>query len=163
MPRLFQRPANGFGVLHHVGELGHGFHRLHDVVFLIAHGPQRRSGKLQGIAGSGIIAHLAGYYKHGNGIQPAANHAGDGVGAARAGGDTHRSNLVFQPGIGFRRNGASLLVVVVGYLQPFVMTQRVVEVHGAAANNGKHIRNAFADQKVSHIIRKPNFHCNPPL
>ena len=153
MPRLFQQVANVLGVLQHGGELRHILDGLGDVVLLVAHGAQRRTGVLQGVPGRGVIAHLAGDDEHGDGVQPAAHDTGQRVGAAGAGGHADRRDLIFQPGVGFRRNGAGLLMVVVGHMQPRVMAQRIVQVHSAAAHDRENIRHTARRQKVRHIIR----------
>ena len=153
MPRLFQQVANVLGILQHGSELRHVLDGLGDVVLLVAHGAQRRTGVLQGVPGRGVIAHLAGDNEHGYRVQPAAHDTGQRVGAAGAGGHADRRDLIFQPGVGFRRNGAGLLMVVVGHMQPGVMAQRIVQVHSAAAHDGENIRHTARRQKVRHIIR----------
>lgn len=153
MPRLFQQVANVLGVLQHGGELRHVLDRLSNIVLLVTHGAQRRTGVLQSVPGRGVIAHLAGDNEHGDGVQPAAYYTGQRIGTAGAGGHTDRRNFIFQTGVGLSRNGTGLLMVVVGHMQPGVMAQRIVQMHSAAAHDGENIRHTARRQKVRHIIR----------
>ena len=158
MPRLFQRKANPLRVFDHHGVFGHGRGGLNDVVLLVAHGPERRFRKGQRIAGGGVVAHLSAYNEHGNGVQPAAHHAGQGVGSAGACGDADCGNPVVQTGIGLRRHGAGLLVMIVGYMQLGMMSQRVIEMHSAPADHAENVRHAPGRQKIGHIVRQSLLH-----
>ena len=135
--------------------------RFGNIVFLVAHRAQGQAiGKLRGIAGRGIVPNLAGDYKHRDRIQPAANHAGQGVGAAGAGGNAQGGNFVINAGVCFRRNGACLLVMIIGNVQRRVMPQSIIQVHCTAAYHAEHIRNAMRRKKISHIIGQTLFHFN---
>ena len=133
--------------------MGHGLYRLDDVVLLVAHRAQgQTAGELHGVPGGGIVPHLAGDDEHGDRVQPAAHHAGECIGAAGPGGDADRRDAVVQPGIGLRRNGAGLLVVVVGDVQGRVVAKRIVQVHGAAAHHREHVGDAVGGKKVGDVV-----------
>ena len=157
MPGFFQHIADLVRVFQHGGVFGHGGNRFGDIVFLVAHRAQGQAiGKLRGIAGRGIVPNLAGDHEHRDGIQPAAHHTGQGVGAAGAGGNAQGGNFVINAGI--CRNGACLLVMVIGNMQRRVVAQCIIQMHGAAAHHAEHIRNAVRRKKIGHIIGQTLFH-----
>ena len=152
MPCLFQRIADLFGVLDHRRKLGHAADRLDDIVLLVAHCTQRGAGVLQGIAGRGVVTHLTADDEHRDAVQPAAHNTGQSIRAARPGRHADRRDLIFQPRVSFRRNGAGLLVVVVGHMQLLVVAQCVIQVHCTTAHDREHIGHAFFRKKVCDII-----------
>ena len=159
VPGFFQHIADLVRVFQHGGVFGHGGNRFGDIVFLVAHRAQGQAiGKLRGIAGRGIVPNLAGDHEHRDGIQPAAHHTGQGVGAAGAGSNAQGGNFVINTGVCFRRNGTCLLVMVIGNVQRRVVAQCIIQMHGAAAHHAEHIRNAVRRKKIGHIIGQTLFH-----
>ena len=54
--------------------------------------------------------------------------------------------------IGLRRHRRRLLMVAVDHLEPRVMSERVVEMHGAAADDGEDMLDALFDEKIRDIV-----------
>ena len=54
--------------------------------------------------------------------------------------------------IGFRRHRRRLLMMAVYRRNLLVVPERIVEVHGAAANDGEYVRDAFFDKKIRDIV-----------
>ena len=160
MPRFFQGKANLLRIFDHHGVLGHGCDRSDNIVLLIAHGPKRRFRKRQRIAGGGVITHLSAYDKHGNRVQPAAYNAGQGIGPSGACGHADSGDPVVQTGIGLRRHGAGLFMVIISHMQLGMMAQRIVQMHGPSAYHAENICYAPRRQKIGHIVRQSLLHKN---
>ena len=47
--------------------------------------------------------------------------------------------------------------------QPVFMPEGVVEVHGAASDDGETVGNTAGDEKVGYIVGKTNFHMSYPF
>ena len=54
--------------------------------------------------------------------------------------------------IGFRRHRRRLLMMAVDHLEPCVVPERVVEMHGAAADDGEDMLDALFDEKIRDIV-----------
>ena len=106
----------------------------------------------------GVITHLAGKNQHGNRIQPAAYHAGDGIGSAGAGGYTDSRNLIMNTGIALRCNGAGLLMMVEITVKPWLMPKTIIQVHRSSAGNHKHIGDPLLHQFFGNIVRNLHSH-----
>ena len=68
-----------------------------------------------------------------------------------------------DPGVAVRRHGAGLLMMVVNALQPLLMAQPVIQMHGSAAGYGKHMADPLLHQLSRNIIRYLDSHPSPPL
>jgi hypothetical protein len=58
-----------------------------------------------------------------------------------------------HPGISLRRNGAGLFMMIVGTVQPFFMSQGIIQVHRTAPYNHKAVLYPVFHEKIRHIIR----------
>ena len=54
--------------------------------------------------------------------------------------------------IGFRRHRRRLLMMAVYRHNLLVVSERIVEVHSTAANDGEYVRDAFFDKKIRDIV-----------
>ena len=93
---------------------------------------------------------------HRDGIQPAAFHAGDGIGAARACRHAERGDLVVDSRIRLSSDGACLFMVVKIAVKSRLMSESVIQVHRTASGHHKCIGDPLVYQLLGNIIR--NFH-----
>ena len=158
VPCAFQVIPDRPRILDHDRILGHGRRGFYNVIFLVSHCAHSGAGLLHGKAGGRVITDLPGHNEHRNGIQPAAQNAGQRVCSAGTRRHADCGDPVVQPGIGFRRHGAGLLMMVICHAELLMVAEGVVQVHRPAADDGKHIRHPVTGQEVRHIIRQTLFH-----
>ena len=96
---------------------------------------------------------LTGHHEHGSGFNISAGNTGQGVGAARPGGDHQQSQRVVYPGIGLGSDGGCLFMKTRHEPDFFAFAQRVVQMHGSAAGEHEHVAHAGFFQPRDHIVR----------
>ncbi len=109
---LFELVADVEGIEHDCGVLGDRLDDRHDIDFLhteLAHAERLAGDRVEHAVGT---LDLAGEEERGGGVKPGAGDAGDGVGAARAGGDERDAEAVDGFGVAFGAHGGGLLVRV---------------------------------------------------
>ena len=98
--------------------------------------------------------HLAGDHEHRRGLQIGPGDAGQGVGAPRSGGDHHQAQSVVHPGAGLRGDGAGLLMKAGNILDARALPQGIVQMHGSAPGEQKHMSCPRLLKPTDDIIRE---------
>ena len=128
-----------------------------DIDFLNTELPHTERSAVRGEHAVGTL-HLAGEKQHRSGIEPGAGHAGDGVGAARAGGHHGHAQVVGGLGVVLGGDGAGLLVRIADGLDVLALRQRSVEVHGAAAGHQEDVLDSLIGNEANDVIGELHHH-----
>ena len=145
---LLQMVGDVRRIKHNRGVLRHRAHARHDVVLLVAKLPERDFRRVN----RRLALDLPGHHEHRDRIKPPTQHSGNRVGAAGPARDADRRKTPRHPRVAFRRDGGSLLMVVIDARQPFMVSQGVVEVHGASACHGEDVRNPLSREVIGYEL-----------
>ena len=107
-------------------------------------------------AGAGFdigALHLAGQKEAGGGIEVGSGTAGNGVGAAGAGGDQADAQVVGDAGVGFGSDAGSLLVNFGDELDAALAAERIIQVHRAAAGDEENVLHAPFGDELKYVVR----------
>ena len=135
-------------VIHESGILGHGLDHRDDIQLLHAL-----------LADPLAVDHiqpfdLAGNDKEWGRLQPGTGHPGQSIRSTGACGHHTQADPVVHSGIGLGCNGTGLLVKTGHKLYFFAFPERVVQVHGTAARQHKHVPGSGFFQFMNDIIRQ---------
>ena len=83
--------------------------------------------------------------------------SGNGVGSARPGRDHCHSEMIGGLGVVLSGNRRRLLVVIADVLQLLAACQRIVQVHGTAADQQEDVLDALLGYKADYIIGQVSF------
>ena len=155
---LFERVADAVRVRQHLRILRHTVDRLRDVELLVAHRAEVGAILLFCPARGVVIADLAGDDQHWDGVEPGTKHAGDGIGAARAGGHAEKRRPVVDAGVALGGHRTGLLVVLVERVHALLVAEGVVQVHGSATGHTEVLGDAVCDEGFGNVVRKLDFH-----
>ena len=155
---LFERVADAVRVGQHLRILRHTVDGLRDVELLVAHRAEAGAVLLFCPARGVVIADLAGDDQHWDGVEPGTKHAGDGIGAARAGGHAEKRRPVVDAGVALGGHRAGLLVVLVERVHALLVAEGVVQVHGSATGHTEVLGDAVCDEGFGNVVRKLDFH-----
>ena len=155
---LFERVADAVRVRQHLRILRHTVDGLRDIELLVAHRAEVGAILLFCPARGVVIADLAGDDQHRDGVEPGAKHAGDGIGAARAGGHAEKRRPVVDAGVALGGHRAGLLVVLVERVHALLVAEGVVQVHGSATGHTEVLGDAVCDEGFGNVVRKLDFH-----
>ena len=155
---LLERVANAVRIGQHLRILRHAVDGLRDIELLVAHRTEAGAVLLFCPARSVVIADLAGDDQHRDGVEPGAEHAGDGVRAARAGGHAEKRRTVVDAGVALGGHRAGLLVVLVERVHALLVAESVVQVHGTATGHAEVLGDAVGDEGFGNVVRKLDFH-----
>ena len=97
---------------------------------------------------------LAGDEEHGRGVEPRAGDARDRVGAAGTGGDHADAETIDCFRIAFGTDGRGLLMRVAYGRDVFFSTQRLIEMHCAAAGDEEDVLDAEVGEELEDVIRE---------
>ena len=155
---LFERVADAVRVGQHLRILRHTVDGLRDVELLVAHRAEAGAVLLFCPARGVVIADLAGDDQHRDGVEPGTKHAGDGIGAARAGGHAEKRRPVVDAGVALGGHRTGLLVVLVERVHALLVAEGVVQVHGSATGHTEVLGDAVCDEGFGNVVRKLDFH-----
>ena len=111
-----------------------------------------------GITGGRIVAYLPADDEHGDGIQPGAQNARNGVCSAGACRHADERGTVVEASISLRGDRRGLFVMIIVAFEACLVAERIVEMHGTPADYGKAICNSVIDEEVRYIVGEANFH-----
>ena len=148
MPGIFQFVADAARVFDGDGVLGDGLGHGDGVAFLGAHQAEFR------IVGDDIGADLAGEEDDGDGIDPAAHHAGEGVDGAGAGGADAESGASGVARVALGGDPAGLFVVVAVVAHAGIAAHGIDQVHDAATGDHECIAYTAIDKELDDVIRQ---------
>ena len=155
---LFERVADAVRVGQHLRILRHAVDGLRDIELLVAHRAEAGAVLLFCPARGVVIADLTGDDQHRDGVEPGTEHAGDGIGTARAGGHAEKRRPVVDAGVALRGHRAGLLVVLVERVHALLVAEGVVQMHGTAAGHTEVLGDAVGDEGFGNVVRKLDFH-----
>ena len=120
--RLLEAVANAQRIRDHLTVLGHRRDRLADIEFLVA----ERTDVHTRHARRPVRPNLPRKHKHRDGVQPCADHAGQGIRAAGSCGHTDHGGFIVDTRVTLRSNRTGLLVMVIRDCEAVFMAEGIV-------------------------------------
>ena len=146
--RFSEREGNLLRLDNHLPILRHIIQSRDDVELLSAQRAKRQTARPHRQRGF----HLPREHEQRNRILISARNAVQGIDRTRPARHAERRHAPMDTRIGFRRHCRRLFMMAVYRRNLLVVPERIVEVHGAAANDGEYVRDAFFDKKIRDIV-----------